>query len=101
MMKGWRFYGTETLGMVQIKGEHSAFDGQIPVPRMVTNQLNHLFELEMARLDSQILTEVSKILREREPGMWVVVILALLLLLHIREVDLGRNIFWGRYQDQV
>jgi hypothetical protein len=68
---------------------------------MVTNQLNHLFELEMARLDSMILKGVQDILQKREKHMWVVGTLALFLLLYIRDVDTGRNIFWDRYKDKV
>jgi hypothetical protein len=101
MTKGWRFDGTETLGMVEVKDINSAFNGDTPVPRMVTNQLNHLFELEMARLDSEILNCVQDMLQKREKRMWVVRTLALWLLLHTREVDAGRNFFWARYKDEV
>jgi hypothetical protein len=47
----------------------------------------------MAELDSKILEEVSDMLESRERHMWAIRIRALFLLLHTRELDIGRNIF--------
>ena len=71
------------------------------VPRMIQNQLGHLLELNMIDLDRKTLKGVQALMEKRERRMWVVVTLAVFLLLHTREVDAGRNIFWSRYIDTV
>lgn len=38
-------------------------------------------------------------LEQRKRSSWVVATLALFILLHVRELDAARNIFWGRYKD--
>jgi hypothetical protein len=109
-MIGCQFSGTKKertgveddyLDMTLVEDIKSAWFGRTPVPRMVTNQLNHRLELRMAELDREVLKELAKILESRERHMWVIGILALFLLLHTREIDAGRNIFWGRYRDEV
>ncbi|KAF2834182.1 hypothetical protein M501DRAFT_984603 [Patellaria atrata CBS 101060] len=96
---GWRFSGEETLGMATIKDKQSAWYDTIPVPRMVQNQLGHLFELHIIDLDEKILKALHVILEKRDRRMWVVGTLAVFLLLHVRELDAGRNIYWRRYRD--
>lgn len=97
----WKFSGDESLGMTAIEDRDSAWYGIKPVPRMVQNQLGHLLELNMIDLDRKILRAVQALLEKRERRMWVVVTLAVFLLLHTREIDAGRNIFWSRYVDPV
>jgi hypothetical protein len=97
----WQFSGDESLGMATIEDRDSAWYGIKPVPRMIQNQLGHLLELNMIELDRKILKGVQALMEKRERRMWVVVTLAVFLLLHIRELDAGRNIFWSRYRDQV
>jgi hypothetical protein len=112
MMIGWQFSGKrkkrtgvedDYLGMAKVENIDSAWFDRIPVPRMVTNQLNHRLELRMAELDSKILQDADGMLqtRKQEHHTWVVGTLALFLVLHIRELDAGRNIFWKRYKDSV
>ena len=55
----------------------------------------------MAKLDREVLKELAKILESKERYIWVIGILALFLLLYTREINIGRNIFWGRYKDEV
>lgn len=98
---GWRFSGEETLGMARVTDRLSAWYGIVPVPRMIQNQLGHLLELKMIELDRKILKAVQSLLEERKRCMWVVGTLAVFLLLHIRELDAGRNIYWRRYKDSV
>ncbi len=97
----WKFSGDETLGMAAVKDRDSAWYGIKPVPRMIQNQLGHLLELNMIDLDRKILPGVQALMEKRERRMWAVVTLAVFLLLHTRELDAGRNIFWGRYTDLV
>lgn len=97
----WKFAGDENLGMTAIEDKDSAWYGIKPVPRMIQNQLGHLLELNMIDLDRKILKGVQALMEKRERRMWVVVTLSIFLLLHIREVDAGRNIFWSRYVDSL
>ncbi|KFZ23193.1 hypothetical protein V502_02323 [Pseudogymnoascus sp. VKM F-4520 (FW-2644)] len=103
MMIGWQFPGEEneeSLGMSTVEDKTSPLFGRKPVPRMVVNQLNHQLELRMAELDDKILRGIDEIIvqsSDRRNG--VVAILATVLLLHIREVDAGRNIYWKRVKD--
>ena len=96
-----QFSGDESLGMATIEDRDSAWYGIKPVPRMIQNQLGHLLELNMIDLDRKTLKDVQALMEKRERRMWLVVTLAVFLLLHIREVDAGRNIFWSRYIDTV
>jgi hypothetical protein len=97
----WQFSGDESLGMATIEDRDSAWYGIKPVPRMIQNQLGHLLELNIINLDRKILKGVQALMEKRERRMWIEVTLAVFLLLHIREVDAGRNIFWSRYIDLV
>jgi len=98
---GWQFSGNESLGMVTVEERGSAWYGIKPVPRMIQNQLDHLLELNMIKLDWGTLKRVQHMMELRERRMWLVVTLAIFLLLHIREIDAGRVIYWNRYADTV
>ena len=97
----WQFAGDESLGMAAVKERNSPWYGTKPVPRMIQNQLGHLLELNMIKLDREISKGIQNAMEKRQRRMWVVVTLATFFLLHIRELDAGRNIFWSRYVDSV
>lgn len=101
MRTKWRFSGDESLGMVIVEERKSAWCGIKPVPRMIQNQLGHLLELNMIELDRKILKGIQDEMRKGHRRVWIDVTLAAFLLLHIRELDAGRNIFWSRYVDTV
>ncbi|KAF9729828.1 hypothetical protein PMIN01_11761 [Paraphaeosphaeria minitans] len=97
LRRAWNFAGNETLGMDTIEQEGSAWRGIRPVPRMIQNQLGHLLELHMITLDKKILKGIQAMLRDRK--QWAVTTIALAILLHTRELDIGRNLYWSRYAD--
>lgn len=97
----WQFTGDESLGMATVEERNSAWYGTKPVPRMITNQLCHILELNMIKLDRKISKGIQDQIEKRQRRIWIVVILATFLLLHIRELDAGRIIFWSRYVDSV
>lgn len=97
----WVLSGDESLGMAAVEDRDSAWYGLKPVPRMIQNQLGHLLELNLIALDRKILRVVQGMIEKGERRMWIVVTLAVFLLLHIRELDAGRNILWTRYEDPV
>lgn len=71
------------------------------MPRMIQNQLGHLLELKMIELDKKILLALREALQTRNRSSWISTSLAFFILLHVRELDAARNIFWGRYKDSV
>lgn len=85
--------------MDTIEQEGSAWSGIRPVPRMIQNQLGHLLELHMITLDKMILKGIQVMMRDRK--QWAVTTIALAILLHTRELDIGRNLYWSRYADPV
>lgn len=87
--------------MATVNDRESAWHGFTPVPRMVQNQLGHLLELRMIYLDRRVLPALQRMFERRGRPSWVVVTLSLFILLHVRELDAARNIFWGRYKDSV
>lgn len=87
--------------MATIHDSQSPWNGITPVPRMIQNQLGHLLELEMIKLDKRILLTLHKALQTRNRSSWIFTSLAFFILLHVRELDAARNIFWGRYKDSV
>jgi len=97
----WQFAGEESLGMSVIEDRDSAWYSIKPVPRMIQNQLGHLLELNMIDLDKKILKSVQALMEKRERRTWLIATLAVFLLLHVREIDAGRIIFWSRYRDPV
>lgn len=64
---------------------------------MVQNQLNYALELKMMELDKKILKGAQDIMVNGERRMWLVGFLALVFLLHVREVDAGGIIYWSRF----
>jgi hypothetical protein len=97
LMIGWRFTGNESLGMSTVKERDSLFYGLKWVPCIVQKQLNHALELKMMELDQKIWKGAKDIMESGERYMWIVGFLALVLLLHIREVYAGRIIYWRRH----
>ena len=101
MSMKWHFSSNATLGMTTVTDRASAWFGMKPVPRMIQNQLGHLLELHMIKLDKELTRGIQAVLEKRERRRWIVGTLSMFFLLHIREIDAGRNIFWKRYLDSV
>lgn len=87
--------------MSPVDSEASPWYGITPVPRVLQNQLNHQMELKMAELDEKITKNIMTIMKKAERKNWLTGTLALFFLLHVREIDAGRNFFWNRYEDKV
>jgi hypothetical protein len=97
----WQFADKETLGMTAIYEPESCWHGFTPVPRMIQNQLGHLVEMHMAALDEKILFSLRKMGNKNDRREWMIQIIAIAILLHTREVDIGRNIYWSRRDNTV
>ena len=87
--------------MVPVDDENSAWHMLVPVPRIIQNQLNHMLEEYMMDQDRRVLSEVQKLFRSGRRQDAVLATLAVILLLQIREIDEGRNMYWDQNQDVV
>lgn len=68
---------------------------------MIQNPLGHLIELQMIEFDKRILLALRRALQTKNRSSWIFTSLAFFILLHMRELDAARNIFWGRHRDLV
>ncbi|KAK1656972.1 hypothetical protein BDP55DRAFT_53307 [Colletotrichum godetiae] len=92
-----KFSGSEHLGMFEVLDSESPWCNSIPVPRMVQSQVIHILEKYVKDMDSYIqFNKPRKSVREEDLP---VTILIYFFLLHVREVDAGRNIYWNRFED--
>jgi hypothetical protein len=85
--------------MTVVTDPASAWYEHIPVPRMVKNQVSHLLGLRMIELNREITDPLNRLPRDRR--LWIVGTLLVFLLLYIREIDAGRDIYLVRYKDSV
>lgn len=97
----WKFSEDESLEMATVKDWDFAWYNIKSVPWMIQNQLGHLLKMKLINLNRKILKVVQNLMKKREQHMWIVITLAVFLLLHIQELDAGRNILWSRYRDPV
>ena len=103
IMAGLQFVDSEgeTLEMPNVWEKDSVWYGSTPVPRMIRNQVGHLLELNMKRLNGEIKKGLSKMEQKGDRKMWIVGCVTSFFLAHTEEVDAGRNLFWSRYEDSV
>lgn len=96
MLEPPKFSGQDVLDMEIVTEPTSPWFNQRIVPRMIKSQLVHFCELNVIRLDRSINYQ-------RRQGFQdpVVQVLVYFFLLHTRELDAGRNIYWSRYIDNV
>jgi hypothetical protein len=62
---------------------------------MLQDQLNHALEMEITRLDTEILKNAQRILENRKLDIWVIGYLVLFFLLHVQEVYARRFLIWS------
>ncbi len=60
---GWKFSGDESLGMATVREKDSPFYGFKHVPQILRDQLNHVLELKLKELDTEILKGAQDILK--------------------------------------
>jgi hypothetical protein len=101
MRSVWQFASDETLGMTAVEQPGSAWHGFTPIPRMIQNQLGHAMEKQMVELDQEILKSVDKMIRDKKLTRWPILFVTMAIILHTRELDIGRNIHWSRHGDPV
>lgn len=80
---------------------HSPLHGTVPVPRVLQNQLDHLLEMQIADIESELFLRLQKTMRLRKRADWVSIFLAVILILHVIERDIWRLLYWLRHHEEV
>lgn len=92
--------GADTLDMRHVDDPTSPWYATVPVPRMVQSQIIHSLESVIQTLDEAVCVKISDHQRLKKEPL-PVILLVYFLLLHVREIDAGRNIYWSRFSDPV
>lgn len=87
--------------MATVNDSESAWHGFTPVPRMVQNQVGHLFELRMIYLDRGVLPALQRMLERRGRPSWVVVAFVSVYPASRPGAWRRQKLFWGRYKDSL
>lgn len=100
-MKGWEIRGHERLGMDIVSRFESPLYGSVPVPRVLQNQLDHLLEAEIVKIERYLLKNLQKVIRASNRSAWVSTFLGIAIILHVMERDTWRLLYWVNHQEQV
>lgn len=85
--------GSDTLDILPIMG-NSVLNGQVPLPRVLANQLDHLIERRIWQLEKQILSELQKRIFARKKADWLKIFFTLIVLMNTLERDSWRLYYW-------
>lgn len=85
--------GSDTLDIPPIMG-NTALNGQTPLPRVLSNQLDHLIERRIWQLEKQILSELQKRIFARKKADWLKIFFTLIVLMNALERDSWRLYYW-------
>ena len=75
--------------------------GSIPVPRVLQNQLDHLLEAEIVKIEKYLLKTLQKVIKASDPHVWVVAFLGIAITLHVMERDAWRLLYWVNHGEEV
>ncbi|KAK2798412.1 hypothetical protein FQN50_008852 [Emmonsiellopsis sp. PD_5] len=97
LMKGWHIHGDEKLEMTEVRQPSSPLYGTVPVPRVLQNQLDQTLEEYIVLCEGLFLRDLQNLIKRRDRGKWVVVVLALTIMLNVLERDIWRLLYWIRH----
>lgn len=86
--------GDETLRMTPISNPTSPLHGKTPLPRVLSNQLDHLLERRIWQAERHLLSELQRRILSRKRDEWLRIYLSLTLLLNALERDTWRLYYW-------
>jgi hypothetical protein len=103
LMKGWEMNESYMLGMPLVTDNQSSLYGTIPAPRPIQNKGDHQLESYIADLELLCLKELQETMlhKHRQPRDWVVIFIAVLIILQIRERDIWRLEYWILRSNEV
>jgi hypothetical protein len=101
LMTGWQLRIPGNLGMSPVKDRRSLLNGTTPAPRVLQNQLDRMLEQYCANKELECLQELQRCMRKDSKRLWVVVFIVIVLLLHVRERDIWRLLYWTQGNNSV
>jgi len=94
LMTGWQLTVPGDLGMFPVTDQGSLLNGTTPAPRVLQNQLDRILEQYCADKELECLKELQKFMRRESKRPWIVIFIVTILLLHVRERDIWRLLYW-------
>jgi len=93
-MEGWQLVVPGSLGMSVVTDQQSFLYGTTPAPRVLQNQLDRILERYCADREAQCLKALSRTMRRKSSREWDATFISSVLLLHTRERDIWRLLYW-------
>lgn len=100
-MKGWSLVIPGSLNTWTVEELGSTLYGTAPAPRVLQNQLDQVLEEYCAEKEFECLKLLHKAMYKKRRKDWAVVFAVSMLLLHLRERDLWRLLYWTLGNDGV
>jgi len=94
LMTGWQLTVPGDLGMFPVTEQGSLLNGTTPAPRVLQNQLDRILAQYCADKELECLKELQKFMRRESKRPWIVIFIVTILLLHVRERDIWRLLYW-------
>lgn len=94
LIKGWQMTVPGSLGMPLVMDQTSFLFNTIPAPRVLQNQLDSRLERYCAVQEGKYLKMLSDTMRQNRRNEWVVIFISAIILLHTRERDIHRLLYW-------
>jgi len=94
LLKGAAITGEENLQMTPINNPTSSLNGKTPLPRVLSNQLDHLLERRIWQAERQLLSELQRRILSRKREEWLRVYFCLAIVLNTLERDTWRLYYW-------
>lgn len=85
---------SDGLGVHPIPSPSSPQAGQAPLPRALSNQIDHLLERRIWQLEKQILSELQKRIFGRKREDWLKIFFTMVVLMNALERDSWRLYYW-------
>ncbi|KAF8470016.1 hypothetical protein BDZ91DRAFT_792025 [Kalaharituber pfeilii] len=94
LLKGATIVGEETLRMTPVACPTSSINGKVPLPRVLSNQLDHLLERRIWQAERQLLSELQRRILSRKREEWLRVYFCLFIFMNTLERDTWRLYYW-------
>ncbi|KAI5845932.1 hypothetical protein BZA05DRAFT_142466 [Tricharina praecox] len=100
LIRGGALHPTsDNLGIMAIPSLSSPQAGQTPLPRVLSNQIDHLLERRIWQLEKQILSELQKRIFGRKREDWLKIFFTTVVFMNALERDSWRLYYWLFHMD--
>jgi hypothetical protein len=100
-MTGWQLTIPGDLGMRPVQHQGSLLNGTTPAPRVLQNQLDRILEQYCADRELKCLEDLQRSMRQSTQRRWIVIFIVTVIILHVRERDLWRLLYWTLQNNNV